>query len=280
MPREHKPSRGFTLIELLVVISIIALLIALLLPVLSQAREAANHVACLSNQKQIALAVLLYAEDNNGSVPPGKGGVPQWPGSLLTYTQDERVYECATELSGFPEHNSYVANGHYWGFWATFAPQAKPTRLTKLKDPQKWVVISENTEDWESARRGRKNGCLGIYVCPNGQPSLLYADSQQKFNYYDSFNAGTKGDGGRHFRGGGGQVSGFGGKKTDPWGFDNISFGDGHVGTFSMEQIVEQSAVSQFFYEYPFIPAAAQGLQTLNPSGPQPGAEWWTPAHW
>ncbi|MCL4196494.1 MAG: DUF1559 domain-containing protein [Phycisphaerales bacterium] len=59
---------AFTLIELLVVISIIALLIALLLPGLAQAREASKKTACLSNQRQLALAFTLYALDF-GQIP-------------------------------------------------------------------------------------------------------------------------------------------------------------------------------------------------------------------
>ena len=68
----HAPRRynsGFTLVELLVVIGIIAVLIAILLPVLSKARAQANRVACLSNIKQLCNGVLMYCNDNDGYFP-------------------------------------------------------------------------------------------------------------------------------------------------------------------------------------------------------------------
>src|SRR5687768_2818182 len=59
-------SRGFTLVELLVVIGIIALLIAILLPTLKKAKEAANRTKCASNMRQIILGLQMYANDDKG----------------------------------------------------------------------------------------------------------------------------------------------------------------------------------------------------------------------
>ncbi|HEY1787444.1 MAG TPA: prepilin-type N-terminal cleavage/methylation domain-containing protein [Verrucomicrobiae bacterium] len=65
--------RGFTLIELLVVIAIIAILAAILLPVLAQARKRAVSVQCLSNEHQLSLSWLMYANDNQDNLVPNRG---------------------------------------------------------------------------------------------------------------------------------------------------------------------------------------------------------------
>ena len=81
--------QGFTLIELLVVIAIIALLAALLLPALKKARESARASVCTGNMKQIALAHLMYADDQRQYFPLAYAGFaggltsPMWPGAFL-----------------------------------------------------------------------------------------------------------------------------------------------------------------------------------------------------
>jgi len=70
--------KGFTLIELLVVIAIIALLMSILMPALSKARDQAKRAHCGGSIRQLALAGVMYSQDNKGKFPPGQAVIGKW----------------------------------------------------------------------------------------------------------------------------------------------------------------------------------------------------------
>lgn len=83
------PPTGFTLVELLVVIGIIALLISILLPALSRAKESGNQIKCMANLRTIGEAIFMYAGDNKGVLPIGQAATGSVIGPAgLTYTAD------------------------------------------------------------------------------------------------------------------------------------------------------------------------------------------------
>jgi prepilin-type N-terminal cleavage/methylation domain-containing protein/prepilin-type processing-associated H-X9-DG protein len=105
--RARRPSarRAFTLVELLVVIGIIALLIAILLPVLSKARQAGNRTKCLANLRSLAVAQTTYAAElKNALVEAGDGSYDvqgSWIGLLEPYAGHALIRRCPSDQSPY-----------------------------------------------------------------------------------------------------------------------------------------------------------------------------------
>ena len=108
--------KGFTLIELLVVIAIIAILAAILFPVFAKAREKARQTMCASNEKQLALAMLQYVQDNDELFPglitypgvPTHGYGGNWGAQIYPYVKSTQVFICPSIDNGLP---NYEMNG-------------------------------------------------------------------------------------------------------------------------------------------------------------------------
>jgi prepilin-type N-terminal cleavage/methylation domain-containing protein len=102
-------SRAFTLIELLVVIAIIAILAALLLPALKGAREKAKSMKCMSNLKQLGLAMAAYSDDNRESVTPEGWNNSYWQWLLDPYLGAKAVNTLATSpVWDCPSNPSFI----------------------------------------------------------------------------------------------------------------------------------------------------------------------------
>jgi prepilin-type N-terminal cleavage/methylation domain-containing protein/prepilin-type processing-associated H-X9-DG protein len=133
--------KGFTLIELLVVIAIIGILAAMVFPVFARARESARKAVCLSNVKNVALAVQMYLADNNDTLPP-----------------DEHRSEVLSFFEASPGGGDPVEEGDVW-----CAGQANPYL--------RWVVILDeyvkNREVWQCPSAKMTGGAIWIVPGPD-----------------------------------------------------------------------------------------------------------------
>lgn len=180
---------AFTLIELLVVIAIIAILTAILFPVFAQAREKARAASCLSNTKQMGLALMQYVQDYDEATPmdyytglSGNGAGPHWMDMVYPYVKNEGVFNCPSDTrttsfvyvgngrlaggAGRAYYGSYAANAAYGGGSGVAGVNATPplsdpagggARIRYIADIQKpaetvWAVDTTN---------GGANGSFG-----------------------------------------------------------------------------------------------------------------------
>jgi prepilin-type N-terminal cleavage/methylation domain-containing protein len=205
-----RASRGFTLIELLVVIAIIAILAAILFPVFQKVRENARRTTCLSNTKQIALAVIQYSQDADEKCPggvDGYGGNPAsvggsgWAGQVYPYVKSTAVFLCPDDSTSFgtAHASSYGLNANLsLGVGANpvypdACSRSDSVSLAAINSPAKTVYAFEvagsngydvTTEELPAAQGGTVGNCggspagegLGANYDPTGYNSVATAD--------------------------------------------------------------------------------------------------------
>ena len=192
---------GFTLVELLVVISIISMLMSILLPSLSRARELGKRVDCFSNMRQLTLALNFYAMDNEDKLcspgtywnDPGYNWVadgPAWPGNdignseqaiedgvLWSYTEETLgLYKCKSDRSDFLRSYSCAISGNL----DVSRPSARMV-FVDASSSWKWIhgsyfPIRYCDESWEWWPWGDPKHRQQITARHNGGCNVSFAD--------------------------------------------------------------------------------------------------------
>ncbi len=159
--RPDSPASAFTLVELLIVIAIIGVLIALMLPAIQAAREAARRDACINNQKQLADALLNY-ESAHGHFPAGRVGCDD-----VGDANPPAVPSIAACPPGLPPEKKSAASG-----FVTILPQLEQQALFDQLGVDRGGLWNRNIDDlaWWYGNPAKADGILqrpAVFVCPS-----------------------------------------------------------------------------------------------------------------
>ena len=182
--------KNFTLIELLIVIAIIAILAAMLLPALNQARERARATTCMNNLKQNGSAFTFYADDNRGFIPLAHGG----SGASRQWIMWLRGQKSTNNSPWKVDTAAYLANSNTALCKSFSTTGAKEFELVKeefrflfqpkIKHPSRWLVLADDIRKsgsnvWEQLYviSASGTGSQGlIHTRHSNQANVLFAD--------------------------------------------------------------------------------------------------------
>ncbi len=189
--------KGFTLIELLVVIAIIAILAAILFPVFARAREKAKQTSCLSNMKQMGLAMLSYAQDYDERFMRYAGYraptivlddnpdvYAYWWQQLMPYMMNEQILACPADTNTTVRSGGGVDSRHNIDYTVnTYLPQDE---LARIETPASRVALVEGSNNYarlmnpESLRTGTTLNYVWSQTRHNDRSNSLFCDGHAK----------------------------------------------------------------------------------------------------
>lgn len=218
-----RKTKGFTLIELLIVIAIIAILAALLFPVLQQARQRAWGVQCVSNLRQIGVGMKLFADENEelypesgadiywNAIDPGTGKA-SWMQQIYSYTMNTNLYECPGNIQLPPALRGPF--NYFNGCRAAFIQSGgvdAAVNVTAIRFPSSYVLsgdtcgVPNNTvgegpdftfDPNDADKDDYSQNCVGgptngtpyeLWQVHSGGQNVLFGDGHAK--WYSSYNA-------------------------------------------------------------------------------------------
>lgn len=187
---------GFTLVELLVVIAIIGVLVALLLPAVQAAREAANRSSCSNNLKQIGIALHNY-HDTHKKLPPGAIAVNavSWQTHLLPFIEQQGLHDAIGTTGAF---NTTDGTSSETGGWSTIAAMTTTGNPPLAKTPLSGYVCPSDVGGAINTRLGgfAKSNYVGVfsayYNATNPTATNANGGTDRQATFFDNSDTGLK----------------------------------------------------------------------------------------